>query len=259
MDTDRKHLQSVLRSAASHEGSAFIEIYQNCNIFNDGAFDTLKEPATRDDYMIRLEHGRPITFGADNQFAVIHPSGGFGLRVVPTAEADPGEIVVHDETVAEPAYAFALSRLPGEDLRNTPIGVFRKVARNSYDTLGSRAGGDGEVQAVRRPRGRTRRSAGRRRHLDDPLAPRLPRSRTSATRPAVADVQDPALHADLGPRTPDRERHAATGLDVDEQRVPVGRERDPANSSFDRIVPVELFSRFSAMSNSSPSGVSPRR
>jgi len=135
MDTDRKHLQSVLRSAASHEGSAFIEIYQNCNIFNDGAFDTLKEPATRDDYMIRLEHGRPITFGADNQFAVIHPSGGFGLRVVPTAEADPGEIVVHDETVAEPAYAFALSRLPGDDLRNTPIGVFRKVARNSYDTL----------------------------------------------------------------------------------------------------------------------------
>ncbi len=135
LDTDRKHLQSVLRSAAAHEGSAFIEIYQNCNIFNDGAFDTLKEPATRDDYMIRLEHGQPITFGADDQFAVIHPPGGFGLRVVPKADADAGEIVVHDETVAEPAYAFALSRLPGEDLRNTPIGVFRKVARNSYDTI----------------------------------------------------------------------------------------------------------------------------
>ena len=64
LDTDRKHLQSVLRAAAEHEGSAFIEIYQNCNIFNDGAFDTLKEPETRDDYLIRLEHGQPITFGA---------------------------------------------------------------------------------------------------------------------------------------------------------------------------------------------------
>ena len=135
LDTDRKHLQSVLRAAATHEGSAFIEIYQNCNIFNDGAFDTLKEPATRDDYMIRLEHGQPITFGAEKQYAVINPPASFGLRVVPTSSVDPSEIVVHDETVAEPAYAFALSRLPDENLRNTPIGVFRKVARNSYDTL----------------------------------------------------------------------------------------------------------------------------
>jgi 2-oxoglutarate ferredoxin oxidoreductase subunit beta len=135
LDTDRKHLQSVLRSAATHEGSAFVEIYQNCNIFNDNAFDTLKEPATRDDYTIRLEHGQPLTFGAENQWSVINPPGGFGLRVVPTESVDPSEIVVHDETVDEPAYAFALSRLPGEDLRNTPIGVFRKVARNSYDTI----------------------------------------------------------------------------------------------------------------------------
>src|ERR671916_1920082 len=64
IDSDRKHLQSVLRSAATHEGSAFVEIYQNCNIFNDNAFDTLKEPGTRDDYLIRLEHGQPIIFGA---------------------------------------------------------------------------------------------------------------------------------------------------------------------------------------------------
>jgi 2-oxoglutarate ferredoxin oxidoreductase subunit beta len=157
IDSDRKHLQSVLRAAAEHNGSAFVEIYQNCNIFNDGAFDTLKEAQTRDDYTIRLEHGQPITFGAarepngqlsgaarepngqlsgaSGQWCVVHPPGGFGLEVRPTAETDPQDIVVHDQTVAEPAYAFALSRLPESDLRYTPIGVFRSVQRPSYDEL----------------------------------------------------------------------------------------------------------------------------
>ncbi|WP_432834674.1 2-oxoacid:ferredoxin oxidoreductase subunit beta [Dactylosporangium sp. CA-092794] len=135
IDSDRKHLQSVLRAAAEHRGSAFVEIYQNCNIFNDGAFDVLKDPGTRDDFLIRLEHGRPITFGKDGEWAVTHPPGGFGLSVVPTASVAPEEIVVHDETVAEPAYAFALSRLPGLDLRNTPIGVFRSVDRAAYDDI----------------------------------------------------------------------------------------------------------------------------
>jgi 2-oxoglutarate/2-oxoacid ferredoxin oxidoreductase subunit beta len=135
IDSDRKHLQSVLRAAAEHNGSAFVEIYQNCNIFNDGAFDTLKEPQTRDDYTIRLEHGQPITFGADGQWCVVHPPGGFGLEVRETASVSPDEIVTHDETVAEPAYAFALSRLPEKDLRYSPIGVFRAVQRPSYDEL----------------------------------------------------------------------------------------------------------------------------
>jgi 2-oxoglutarate/2-oxoacid ferredoxin oxidoreductase subunit beta len=112
-----------------------VEIYQNCNIFNDGAFDALKEPATRDDYLIRLEHGQPITFGAQGQFCVVHPPGGFGLEVRDTGSVEPSEIVVHDATVADPAYAFALSRLPGLDLRNTPIGVLRQVARPSYDGI----------------------------------------------------------------------------------------------------------------------------
>ncbi|NJC69339.1 2-oxoacid:ferredoxin oxidoreductase subunit beta [Planosporangium thailandense] len=135
IDSDRKHLQSVLRQAAEHQGSAFVEIYQNCNIFNDGAFEVLKDPQTRDEYVIRLEHGQPITFGKDGEFCVTHPPGAFGLRVRPTAEVSPDEIVVHDETVAEPAYAFALSRLPESDLRHTPIGVFRDVARPVYDDL----------------------------------------------------------------------------------------------------------------------------
>jgi 2-oxoglutarate ferredoxin oxidoreductase subunit beta len=123
-----------------------VEIYQNCNIFNDDAFEPLKNPATRDDYLIRLEHGSPITFGAarepnrndsgaDGQWCVVHPPGGFGLEVRETASVSPDEIVVHNATIAEPAYAFALSRLPGVDLRHTPIGVFRQVERPSYDQL----------------------------------------------------------------------------------------------------------------------------
>jgi 2-oxoglutarate ferredoxin oxidoreductase subunit beta len=125
----------VLRAAAEHQGSAFVEIYQNCNIFNDGAFDPLKDPATRDDYLIRLEHGRPITFGAQGQWCVVHPPGGFGLEVRETGSVAPEEIVTHDAGVAEPAYAFALSRLPDLDLRHTPIGVFRQVERPSYDSM----------------------------------------------------------------------------------------------------------------------------
>jgi 2-oxoglutarate ferredoxin oxidoreductase subunit beta len=135
VDSDRKHLQSVLRAASQHEGSAFIEIYQNCNIFNDGAFDALKEPATRDDFLIRLEHGQPITFGKDGEWCVVHPPGAFGLTVERTAETDRAHVLVHDATVTDPAYAFALSRLPDLDLRHTPIGVFRSVGRPTYDGI----------------------------------------------------------------------------------------------------------------------------
>src|SRR5687768_4068973 len=135
IDSDRKHLQSVLRAAAQHEGSAFVEIYQNCNIFNDGAFELIKDAGTRDDHLIRLEQGQPIVFGSEGQFSVVHPAGGFGLSVRDSADLAGETPVVHDATVDDPAYAFALSRLSGSDLGTTPIGVFRNVARPSYDEL----------------------------------------------------------------------------------------------------------------------------
>ncbi len=135
IDSDRKHLQSVLRAAAEHQGSAFVEIYQNCNIFNDGAFDVLKEPGSRDAALIPLVHGQPLTFGAEGQSAVVRSSTGFGLQVSSTAEAAASEIVVHDESVTDPSYAFALSRLPQADLSHTPIGIFRRVNRPTYDGL----------------------------------------------------------------------------------------------------------------------------
>ncbi len=130
IDSDRKHLQSVLRAAAEHHGSAFVEIYQNCNIFNDDAFELLKNPDTRDEHLIRLEQGQPITFGTDGRWSVVHPEGSFGLQV-----REGGTPLVHDATVDDPAYAFALSRLSGSDLSTTPIGVFRNVQRPSYDDI----------------------------------------------------------------------------------------------------------------------------
>ena len=146
IDSDRKHLQSVLRAAAQHEGSAFVEIYQNCNIFNDGAFEVLKDPNTRDDHLIRLEQGQPITFGVDRRFAVTRAEGGFGLRV-----EEGGQAIVHDATADDPTYAFALSRLSGSDLGTTPIGVFRSVARPSFHELVHKQLEDAKAQATGTP------------------------------------------------------------------------------------------------------------
>jgi len=133
IDSDRQHLTAVLRAAAEHRGTSLVEIYQNCNIFNDGAFDALKDRDTRDDQLIRLEHGQPIRFGADLDKSVVRdPETGF-LSV----SSDPSAIpVVHDAHALDPSLAFALSRLsdPGA-LARTPIGVFRSIDRPTYDDL----------------------------------------------------------------------------------------------------------------------------
>ena len=135
LDSDRKHLQGVLREAAAHEGTALVQIYQNCNIFNDGAFDLLKDNDTRDDWTIRLAHGEPIRFGRDNSKAVVRDTATGSLAVADdVAEGDP-RVVVHDAHIEDPSYAFALSRLSGTDLRYTPMGVFRSVRRPTYDRL----------------------------------------------------------------------------------------------------------------------------
>ncbi|GAB3224728.1 2-oxoacid:ferredoxin oxidoreductase subunit beta [Glycomyces halotolerans] len=132
LDSDRAHLQQVLRAAAEHEGSAFVEIYQNCPIFNDDAFEVLKSPDTRDMSLIRLEDGEPIRFGAEGREQVVVQSG-YGLEVRDASETDPAEVVVHRSDVDDPAYAFALSRLSGTALDHTPIGVFRSVRKPTYD------------------------------------------------------------------------------------------------------------------------------
>jgi 2-oxoglutarate/2-oxoacid ferredoxin oxidoreductase subunit beta len=134
MDSDRKGLTEVLRQAAEHQGTALVEIYQNCNIFNDGAFDLLKDPATGAQWTIPLEHGKPLVFGPEGASCVVRDDFG-GLRIAENSQVEADEIVVHDATRADPSYAFALSRLSTQDLRYTPMGVFRAVQKPTYDAM----------------------------------------------------------------------------------------------------------------------------
>ncbi|HEX2903798.1 MAG TPA: 2-oxoacid:ferredoxin oxidoreductase subunit beta [Jatrophihabitans sp.] len=130
LDSDRKHLTEVLRQASAHEGAALVEIYQNCNIFNDGAFDLLKDAETKGEWIIPLEHGQPVRFGSK---AVVRD--GLSLRVEHDVAEDDPRVVVHDAHTQDPSYAFALSRLSQQDSRFSPMGIFRNVARPTYDRL----------------------------------------------------------------------------------------------------------------------------
>ncbi|MFE9563626.1 2-oxoacid:ferredoxin oxidoreductase subunit beta [Streptomyces sp. NPDC006487] len=136
VDSDRKHLTEVLRAAAAHEGTALVEIYQNCNIFNDGAFEVLKDHEQAQEAVIRLEQGQPIRFGVDNAKGVVRDVATGDLEVVTVTPENESRILVHDASSASPTNAFALSRLADPDtLHRTPIGVFRNVRRPVYDTL----------------------------------------------------------------------------------------------------------------------------
>ncbi|WP_299535035.1 2-oxoacid:ferredoxin oxidoreductase subunit beta [uncultured Streptomyces sp.] len=136
VDSDRKHLTGVLRAAADHQGTALVEIYQNCNIFNDGAFEALKDKERAQDAVIRLEHGEPVLFGADGSKGVVRDPATGELSVVAVTEENRSSVLVHDARAASPATAFALSRLADPDtLHHTPIGVLRSVERPVYDTL----------------------------------------------------------------------------------------------------------------------------
>ena len=129
IDTDRAHLTSILRAAADHRGAAFVEIFQNCNIYNDGAFDFVREDKTN---RIYLEHGEPIRFGEDRENGVCQRPDG-SVEVVDVT--DESELLVHDAHHPEPSLAFALSRLTREACGATPIGIFRAVDRGVYDDL----------------------------------------------------------------------------------------------------------------------------
>jgi len=131
IDTDKKGLAPVLEAAARHRGSAFVEILQNCNIYNDGAFDYVRdEKANR----IYLEDGAPIRFGEEGEKGVVQHEDG-SAQVVSVAEAGEEALLVHDAGHREPSLAFALSRLTFETDGAVPLGVFRRVERGVYDDL----------------------------------------------------------------------------------------------------------------------------
>ena len=130
VDTDRGHEAEVLRAAADHEGSALIEIYQNCNVFNDGAFDAVRAKG-KEANQIRLEHGSPIRFGAEGERGVVRDRNG-ALRIANVAEVGEDALLVHDAHDPNPSNAFALAHLAPRPSGPTPIGVFRAVERPVY-------------------------------------------------------------------------------------------------------------------------------
>ena len=132
-DLDRKHMQETFRRAHAHKGASFVEIYQNCNVFNDGAFEAITKKDNREAMLIPLEHGKPVRFGPDGSKGVVVDSQG-KATIVDVDAVGEDAILVHDEHREEPGLAFMLSRLARGPYEPTPIGVFRDVDHPDYGT-----------------------------------------------------------------------------------------------------------------------------
>jgi 2-oxoglutarate ferredoxin oxidoreductase subunit beta len=158
-DLDRKHMIETFRAAHDHQGAAFVEIYQNCNVFNDGQFDDITKRSVRDEMMIDLVQGEPIVFGEDNRRGVMMAEDGH-LRLVDVAEVGIERILVHDMHHPYPSLAFALARLNEDDHSPTPFGVFREVERTEFAgavsaqlAAASESKGPGDLDALLRSNG----------------------------------------------------------------------------------------------------------
>jgi 2-oxoglutarate ferredoxin oxidoreductase subunit beta len=158
-DLDRKHMMETFRAAHDHRGASFVEIFQNCNVFNDGAFEDVTGREKRVDNMIDLHHGQPIRFGPDGSRGVVMGSDG-QLRLVEVADVGEDAILVHDAHRADPSLAFALARLATDAHSPTPFGVFRSIERPDYGTAvgnqlaaSSAAKGPGDLATLLRSNG----------------------------------------------------------------------------------------------------------
>ncbi len=147
VDRDRRHVIEVLRAAAAHPGAAFVEIYQNCPIFNDEAYAILTDKDTKDAYQIRLEHDQPIRFGAEGERGVTQRPDG-SLAIVEVADVGEDALLVHDAHCADPSRAFALAHLSHQVSEPTPIGVFRAVERPVHGESSQQ-----EIEAARETNG----------------------------------------------------------------------------------------------------------
>ncbi len=130
-DMDRAHMQETFRRAHAHKGASFVEVYQNCNVFNDGAFEKITAKDARSSMLIPLTHGEAIRFGADGEKGVVQRSDG-RLEIEYVNDVGEENLLIHDEERENPSLAFALSRLATGPFEPTPIGVFRAVERPEY-------------------------------------------------------------------------------------------------------------------------------
>jgi 2-oxoglutarate ferredoxin oxidoreductase subunit beta len=131
VDSNVKHLAYTLKRAAAHKGTSFVEVYQNCNVFNDGAFAYAQDKATRDDATIELEHGKPMIFGKERDRGI--RLNGLNLEVVDLSQGKVKEddLLFHDEK-ASSTLVYMLSRMRRPDFPE-PIGVFRDVVSETYE------------------------------------------------------------------------------------------------------------------------------
>jgi 2-oxoglutarate ferredoxin oxidoreductase subunit beta len=134
IDIDVKHLGVMVEAAARHKGVSFLEVYQNCNIFNDHAFDYFAERSVRQDRVLYLEHGKPMIFGKDRNQGI--RMNGAHPEVVTIGEGGitEADILVHDIHLQDPSVAFMLARMEQPDFPQ-PVGIFRAVERPSYDQM----------------------------------------------------------------------------------------------------------------------------
>jgi 2-oxoglutarate ferredoxin oxidoreductase subunit beta len=134
IDIDVKHLGVMVEAAARHKGVSFLEVYQNCNIFNDHAFEYFTERSVRQDRVLYLEHGKPMIFGKDRNLGI--RMNGAHPEVVTIGEngITEADILVHNINLQDPSVAFMLARMEQPDFPQ-PVGVFRAVERPSYDQM----------------------------------------------------------------------------------------------------------------------------
>jgi 2-oxoglutarate ferredoxin oxidoreductase subunit beta len=133
IDMDRSHTTEVLAAGHAHRGASFIEIYQNCNVFNDKAFVALTGREEREANRINLEQGKPVVFGPNQEHGVVIENG--AARIVDVSEVGIEAVHVHDAHTEDPGPAFALSRLSHTPTGPTPVGVFRSVEHESYEDM----------------------------------------------------------------------------------------------------------------------------
>ncbi len=134
MDVDPKHLSAMIERLAHHKGSGVLEVYQNCNIFNDGAFKGFNEREVRDDRMLYLEHGKPLLFGKNKDKGI--RLKGVTPEVVTIGEngVTVDDVMVHDENADEPNLSYIIGRMQYPEYP-VPMGVFRSVSKPTYEDM----------------------------------------------------------------------------------------------------------------------------
>jgi 2-oxoglutarate/2-oxoacid ferredoxin oxidoreductase subunit beta len=133
LDRDPKHLQQMIKRAADHKGTAFIEVLQNCSIFNDGAFEMLTDKATRDETVLYMEHGKPLIFGKEKNKGIKLDGAKPVVVDLTNGKYSASDLLVHDEFDHSPVHATILAHMADDPNFPTPVGVFRQIFKPTYD------------------------------------------------------------------------------------------------------------------------------